>query len=163
MTIHAFGAYSGLASNLILSLIVRPNSKLATNYFSNLFGLSGTLFLWMYWPSFNLGAAAPTPFTKTQIIANTILSLTGSCLATFITSAAVKSKFTMEHILNATLAGGVVIGATAGIILQPGASLVIGCAIGIVLTLGFHSLTPYLKKKIGLYDTCGVHNLHALI
>jgi ammonium transporter Rh len=95
MTIHAFGAYSGLASSLILSAIVRPNSKPGTNYFSNLFGLIGTLFLWMYWPSFNFGAAAPTPFTKTQIIANTILSLTGSCLSTFITSAALKDKFTM--------------------------------------------------------------------
>lgn len=162
MTIHAFGAYSGLVSSLILSSIVKPNSKPGTNYFSNLFGLIGTLFLWMYWPSFNFGAAAPTPFTKTQIITNTILSLTGSCLSTFITSAAVKTKFTMEHILNATLAGGVVIGATAGIILQPGASLAIGIAIGIISTLGYHWLTPYLEKKIGLFDTCGVHNLHAL-
>ncbi|XP_031505863.1 uncharacterized protein LOC116268287 [Nymphaea colorata] len=50
----------------------------------------------------------------------------------------------MEHILNATLAGGVVIGATAGIIYHPGGSLAIGFS------------------PIGLYDTCGVHNLHAM-
>lgn len=76
MTIHAFGAYSGIATSLILSSMSRPNSKPATNYFSNVFALIGTLFLWMYWPSFNFGAAAPKPWTKTQIIINTILSLT---------------------------------------------------------------------------------------
>jgi ammonium transporter Rh len=162
MTIHTFGAYSGLAASLILTAIAKPNTKPGANYFSNLFGMIGTLFLWMYWPSFNFGVSSPTPFTKTQIIGNTILALTGSCLSTFITSAVVKDKFTMEHILNATLAGGVVIGATAGIIYHPGGSLAIGFLIGIVSTLGFQYLTPYLEKKFGLYDTCGVHNLHAM-
>jgi ammonium transporter Rh len=145
MTIHAFGAYAGIATSLILSSISKPNSKPGANYFSNLFGLIGTLFLWMYWPSFNFGAAAPTAWTKTQIITNTILSLTGSCLTTFMTSAFLKEKFTMEHILNASLAGGVVIGATAGIIYHPAGSLAIGCLIGIVSTLGFQYLTPYLE------------------
>ena len=162
MTIHAFGAYSGIATSLILSSMSRPNSKPATNYFSNVFALIGTLFLWMYWPSFNFGAAAPKPWTKTQIIINTILSLTGSCISTFMTSGYLKEKFTMEHLLNATLAGGVVIGACAGIIYHPAGSLCIGFLIGIVSTLGYHYLTPYLERKIGLYDSCGVHNLHAL-
>lgn len=144
MTIHAFGAYSGITISLILSSISKPNSKPEANYFSNLIGLVGTLFLWMYWPSFNFGASAHTPFTKTQIITNTILSLTGSCLSTFMTSASLKSKFTMEHILNATLAGGVAIGAAAGIILHPAGSLAIGLLVGIVSTLGFHYLTSYL-------------------
>jgi ammonium transporter Rh len=56
----------------------------------------------------------------------------------------------------------VAIGATAGIIFHPAGSLAIGFLIGIVSTLGFQYLTPYLEKKIGLYDTCGVHNLHAI-
>lgn len=90
MTIHTFGAYSGIAASLILTAIAKPSSKASANYFSNLFGMIGTLFLWMYWPSFNFGVFSPTPFTKTQIIGNTILSLTGSCLSTFITSALVK-------------------------------------------------------------------------
>jgi ammonium transporter Rh len=64
MTIHAFGAYSGITISLILSSISKPNSKPGTNYFSNLIGLVGTLFLWMYWPSFNFGASAPTLLQK---------------------------------------------------------------------------------------------------
>jgi ammonium transporter Rh len=144
MLIHAFGAYGGLTISLILGSISKPTSKPSTNYFSNLFAFIGTLFLWMYWPSFNFGVAAQTAFTKTQIIINTILALTGSCLGTFMTSAYLKDKFTMEHLLNASLAGGVVIGATAGLIYHPGGSLAIGLITGIISTLGFQHLTPYL-------------------
>lgn len=143
-TIHAFGAYGGLTVSLILGSMIKPIKKPETSYYSNLFALIGTLFLWMYWPSFNFGAFSTTPFTKTQIIGNTIISLTGSCLGTFATSAFVKEKFTMEHILNATLAGGVVIGASAGIIMHPGGTMCIGFLTGIVSTLGFQYLTPYL-------------------
>ena len=116
----------------------------------------------MYWPSFNFGVLATTAFTKTQIITNTILALTGSCLSTFMTSAFLKDKFTMEHLLNATLCGGVVIGAASGILYNPGAALTIGFLTGIISTLGYQYLTPYLEEKLGLYDTCGVHNLHGM-
>jgi ammonium transporter Rh len=109
-----------------------------------MFAFIGTLFLWIFWPSFNFGVFAKTSFAKTQIISNTIISLVGSCLATFMTSAFLKSKFTMEHILNATLSGGVVIGAAAGLIINPGGSLLIGFTTGIISTLGFQFLTPSL-------------------
>jgi len=99
----------------------------------------------MYWPSFNFGFFASTAFTKTQIITNTILSLTGSCLATFMTSAFLSRKFDMEHLLNATISGGVVIGSAAGVLYNPGAALFIGFITGIISTLGYEYLTPYLK------------------
>lgn len=162
MVIHAFGAYAGLTVSLILSRMTKPTSKPLTNYFSNVYTFIGTLFLWMFWPSFNFGVAAQTPFTKTQIITNTILSLAGSCMGTFAASAYVKEKFTMGYLSNASLAGGVVIGAIAGLILQPGGALAIGALAGVVSTLCFHFLGPYLEKRIGLYDTCGAHSLHAV-
>jgi ammonium transporter Rh len=142
--IHVFGAYGGLTLSLFLTSVTRPNTKPLTNYTSNIFAFIGTLFLWMYWPSFNFGIAGVTPFTKTQIISNTILALTGSCLATFMASAFIKNRFTMEHLLNATLSGGVVIGAAAGIMFNPGGALAIGFLTGIVSTCGFQYLTPYL-------------------
>jgi ammonium transporter Rh len=68
----------------------------------------------------------------------------------------------MESILNSTLAGGVVIGASCSIIYRPGVAIMIGFTTGIISTLGFHNLTPILLKLIGLYDTCGIHNLHGI-
>jgi ammonium transporter Rh len=64
--------------------------------------------------------------------------------------------------LNATLAGGVAIGAPAGITTNPAASLLIGITAGIVSTVGFRFLTAKLEDTIGLYDTCGINNLHGI-
>ena len=78
------------------------------------------------------------------------------------TSAFLKNKITKEHLLNATLAGGVVIGALAEILFNPGGALAIGFLTGIISILGYQYFTPYLEQKLGLYDTCGVHNLHVI-
>lgn len=164
MTVHTFGAYAGVTASLLLSASSRPTGKPKSNYFSNLFALIGTLFLWMFFPSFNFGYGytSTTQYTQTQVVTNTIISLTGSCLATFITSAYLKEKFTMSHILNATISGGVVMGSVAGIIVHPSAAITIGFLIGIVSTVALHFLTPYLEKKFGLYDTCGIHSSFGL-
>ncbi len=68
----------------------------------------------------------------------------------------------MEDILNATLAGGVVVAAPSGLFTNPAASLTIGLLTGMISTFGYMYLTKYLTKKIGLIDTCGVHNLHGI-
>ena len=68
----------------------------------------------------------------------------------------------MEHILNATLAGGVAIGAPASIFFNNGASMITGLIAGVISTLCFQYLGPWLEEKYGLYDTCGVHNLHGI-
>jgi ammonium transporter Rh len=143
-TIHTFGAYAGLVTSLILSRMSKPTKKPHTSYNSNIFVCIGTLFLWIYWPSVNFGVSAKTSFAKTQIIVNTIIALAGSCLATFTTTAFLKSKFTMAHILNATISGGVGIGAASGLIINPGGSLLIGFITGVISTLGFQFLTPSL-------------------
>jgi len=50
----------------------------------------------------------------------------------------------MAHILNATISGGVGIGAASGLIINPGGSLLIGFTTGVISTLGFQFLTPSL-------------------
>lgn len=116
----------------------------------------------MYWPSINFGVAANTPFAKTQVIVHTVLALTASCLSAFFSSAYLSGKFTMSHLLNASLAGGVGVGSISGLIYYPGVSLAIGCLMGICTTLCFHYLSPYLERRFSIFDTCGVHNLHGI-
>jgi ammonium transporter Rh len=161
-TIHTFGAYFGLGISWVLSKKVRPQNRVEVSYNSNIFAMIGTLFLWVYWPSFNFGVAAHNNFEQTTIVANTLYALTGSCLATFIFSALLGRKLSMSDILNATLAGGVAVGAASGITYYPFFGLAIGLIAGAVSTLGFHYLTPFLERKIRLHDTCGIHNLHGI-
>ncbi len=68
----------------------------------------------------------------------------------------------MEDILNATLAGGVVIGAPSGLFTNPAASLTVGLLTGMISTFGYIYLSRFLSLKIKLMDTCGVHNLHGI-
>lgn len=51
--IHTYGAYYGLTVCLILSRKLKPITNLKISYISNIFGFIGTIFLWLYWPSFN--------------------------------------------------------------------------------------------------------------
>jgi ammonium transporter Rh len=68
----------------------------------------------------------------------------------------------MEVIMIATLAGGVALGAAADMVNQTFSSMIVGFVAGSVSALGFVYIGPYLKEKIGLHDTCGVHNLHGM-
>ena len=160
--IHTFGAYFGLTVSVILAKWAKPLIKPVTSYSSNVFAFLGTFFLWMFWPSFNAGYFATNPYEKSTIIANTIISLTGSCLGTFIMTSLFRHKFDLEDILNASLAGGVIIGAPSGIFTNAAGPLCIGIFAGIISGLGYEYLEQFIQDKFGIYDSCGVNNLHGI-
>jgi ammonium transporter Rh len=93
---------------------------------------------------------------------NTVLALLTCCVFAVMTSRIVKGKIDMEVLLNSTLAGGVAIGSASDLVSPPWVALFIGALSGVISALGFLYLTEYLTKKIGLYDTCGIHNLHGM-
>lgn len=74
---HAFGAFFGLA----VSFMMRPKPTQnesgkyeGSSYSSDTFAMIGTLFLWIFWPSFN-SALLDDPAQQERAILNTYLSL----------------------------------------------------------------------------------------
>jgi len=123
----------------------------------------GTIFLFLFWPSFN-GAPSLNESQQQRVVLNTFLSISASCFCAFLASHVIRKehKFCMVDVQNATLAGGVAMGTCADLIITPGAAIVIGSIGGIVSVLGFVYVQPFLERKIGFHDTCGVHNLHGM-
>merc|ERR1712094_131519 len=110
MVIHAFGAYFGLAASKALYKKDKhaDQEKEGSSYTTDLFAMVGTIFLWMFWPSFN-SIPATGEFEKQVVITNTYLSLAAAAVTTFAVSGATDKfgRLDMVHIQNATLAGGV--------------------------------------------------------
>uniref|UniRef100_E1BGB6 Ammonium transporter Rh type B n=1 Tax=Bos taurus TaxID=9913 RepID=E1BGB6_BOVIN len=90
MTIHTFGAYFGLILSRVLyrPQLEKSKHRQGSVYHSDLFAMIGTIFLWIFWPSFN---SAPTALGDGQhrTALNTYYSLTASTLSTFALSALV--------------------------------------------------------------------------
>jgi len=162
MVIHAFGAYFGVACAWVLGPRGADQTNNGSNRWSDTFAMIGTLFLWLYWPSFNSVLAGDDGNARHRTVINTVLALIGSCLAAFALSRALRGRFSMVDIQNATLAGAVAMGGSANLVTTPWGALTLGVLGGVVSTIGFARLQDFLQSKLSLYDTCGVHNLHGM-
>ncbi|XP_056142887.1 ammonium transporter Rh type B isoform X2 [Lampris incognitus] len=165
MTIHTFGAYFGL---VVARVLYRPNldkskQRNCSVYHSDLFAMIGTIYLWMFWPSFNSAITAHGD-DQHRTAMNTYYSLAACTLATYGLSAATAhdGKLDMVHIQNAALAGGVAAGTAGEMMLTPFGSMIVGFLAGVISVLGFKYLSPILEEKLKIQDTCGVHNLHGM-
>lgn len=165
MFVHAFGAFFGLA----FSFAMREDSDLhehvlerrSSDRKSDIFAMIGTMFLFMFWPSFN-GALADGS-QKHRVVINTMLAITGSCVSAVSSSLLVGgSRLDMVHVQNAVLAGGVAVGSACDLVIRPWAAVLTGLTAGVVSVVGYHRVTPFLECRTGLLDTCGVLNLHGI-
>ena len=163
MYVHTFGAYFGLAVSYIITdyrKLENDREKEGSDKTSDTFAMIGTIFLWLFWPSFNGALAVGN--SQHRVVINTILSLTSSCMSAFAMSKFFRKRFNMVDIQNATLAGGVAIGSSADLVIGPSFSLLIGMIAGIMSTIGYNKIQPYLYHNFHLHDTCGVNNLHGI-
>ncbi len=103
----------------------------------------GSIFLWIFWPSFNSALVVPN-YVKQRTMINTMLSIGGSCIGAMSASRILLGKLDMEVMLNATLAGGVAIGSLADFVEQPWLAISIGTMAGIISALGFLILSSFL-------------------
>ena len=147
--IHLFAAYFGLTVSRVLHQEGQANSsKEGTSYTSDMFSMVGTVFLWIYWPSFN-GSGATSGDAQQRALLNTYFSLASCVISTVVVSCLLsrERKMRTEHLQNATLAGGVVVGAVADMSLTPGGAVVAGALAGMVSTLGFKYVQVRITEK----------------
>ena len=163
MVIHAFGAYFGLGVSYVLTTPeAQSHNDNAANYTSDVFSMVGTIFLWLFWPSFNSALAGP--YDQERTVINTVLALTASGVASFAASWHLRGekRFDMVDIQNASIAGGVAVGTTSNMMLGPVGAQVIGFVAGFLSVGGYVFIQPFLERRCGIFDTCGVHNLHGM-
>lgn len=165
MVIHTFGAFFGLALTIPIGVpSQRDQLHNTSRYTSDIFAMIGTLFLWMYWPSFNAAVVPSEGFRQERAVVNTLLSIGASCMSTFAASQMLTpfKKFDMVHLQNATLAGGVAMGAACELALNPASAITVGLVAGFVSTAGYVYLMPVLESRLHLSDSAGICNLHGM-
>jgi ammonium transporter Rh len=157
--IHAFGAYFGIGLTIVLTTGQQRSQSVNSDATSDRFAMIGSMVLWLFWPSF---CSAIVPLDQMPATAiNTILSLSGATISTFLLSMLFrKGKISIGDMANAALAGGVAIGATCNVV-APSVAFGVGLLAGTVCILGYVFVQPALAK-VKIIDTCGVHNLHGM-
>ncbi|XP_039589396.1 blood group Rh(CE) polypeptide isoform X2 [Passer montanus] len=155
MHVYLFGAYFGLA---LASRFPEPPPGLDKNRStpkSELFSVLGTVFVWVFWPSFNSILAD----SKEKAVLNTYLALAVSAVAAFMLSALTSKdgKFRMAHIRSAVLAGGVAVSYSAQGIHHPWIAMILGLLASVITILGAHCVQRCLNPALKLQDTSGVH------
>lgn len=160
--VHFFGAVFGLAISKALHLSGVKSIKQASVYHSDLFSLIGTIFLFAYYPSFN-GILAHSKIEQDKAIVNTFAAISASCVVTFaISSLGSKGKFNVYHIQHATLAGGIAVGSVADLSIDIYVALIIGSVAGLLSTISYLFIDPFVRRFLKLHDTCSVLSLHLI-
>ncbi|KAG9339708.1 hypothetical protein JZ751_023354 [Albula glossodonta] len=163
--IHLFACYFGLGATFAL---YRPglregHAKEIAGYRSDILSVLGTLFLWVFWPSFN-SAMALKGDDQHRAVLHTFIGLSASTLTAFALSTMLseRGRLTMADIQNVTLAGGVTVGASVDMMISPAGAFTLGVMGGTACMLGYKYLTPFLSHRFRIQDQCGIHNLHGL-
>ncbi|KFV75119.1 Blood group Rh(D) polypeptide, partial [Dryobates pubescens] len=153
---HLFGACFGLAVSSRFPEPAPGAEKSRRTPKAELFSMLGTLFLWVFWPSFNLVLDVEG---RSRTISNTYFALAASTVAAFVLSALTTrdGKFQMSHIQSAVLAGGVAVGSTAHSIESPWIAMVLGLLASLLTILGAYCLQRCLNPALKIHDTSGVH------
>ncbi|NXG69291.1 RHD protein, partial [Baryphthengus martii] len=155
MHVHLFGAYFGLAVSSRFSGPLPRSEKNTSTLKSDLLSMLGTLFLWVFWPSFNSVLLT----NKNKAIYNTYFALTVSAVTAFLLSVLTTKdgKFRMTHVHSAVLAGGVAVGYAAQSIEYPWIAMILGLLASLITILGSYCVQRCLNPALKIHDTSGVH------
>jgi ammonium transporter Rh len=139
--VFTFGAIFGFCVSFTMSLdprfkenLIRNQNK-KSNYYSNIISAIGSLFIWLYFPSFNTARIHWNHNKNKEVveimryrgIINTYMSLFGSTITTFCISALLtQEKFRMQHILRSSYVGGVIIAGSCTFCPYPWCAIILG-------------------------------------
>ncbi|XP_034530365.1 rh blood group, D antigen isoform X2 [Notolabrus celidotus] len=167
MQLHTFGAFFGL---ILTWMLYRKGSeqqfeKEKSDRKTGLFSMFGTIFLWMFWPSFNSALIEDgTPGRKLQVVCSTYLALAVSA----VTAAAVsilsshKGKLNPNHMQSCILAGGIAVGVSISVVHHPWEAMAIGFTAAVVSTTGYKYLKIHTLLAFQSHDTCAVLSTYGL-
>ncbi|XP_067278026.1 rh blood group, D antigen isoform X2 [Pseudorasbora parva] len=168
MLLHIFGALFGVMVSWVLHRkgINPKHEKEKMDRNMGLFAMFGTLFLWMFWPSFNSALVyhSRERELKLTVIYGTYLSLAVSVVmamsVSMLTSS--KGKMNMVHVQSSALSGGVAIGVAMTAVHAPWIAMAIGFCAALLSALGFKYMKDQMLFAFQCHDTCGVLNVHAI-
>jgi ammonium transporter Rh len=167
--IHSFGAIFGIVASIVIYCNSKENSKisnsphLSSDYYSSIISFIGGLFLWLYFPSFNTANiqckkedTSIIEIMRYRGIVNTYLSMVGSTVGAFVVSPLVSNgKIKIEHLINGSYVGGIIIGGCCTICSSAWGAILIGFIGGCISVLGLWKLKKLLKAR-RLEDTFGI-------
>ncbi|XP_070698504.1 rh blood group, D antigen [Pempheris klunzingeri] len=167
MLLHVFGSFFGL---MLTSILYRQGSeqrfeKEKFDRKTGLFSMLGTLFLWMFWPSFNsVLVDSRTPGRKLGAVCSTYLALSVSAVTAAAVSVLLNPKGKLNPILmqSCMLAGGVAVGVSVSVVHHPWEAMIIGFIAAIVSATGFQHLKNHMLLTFKCHDTCAVLSTHGL-
>ena len=157
--VHMCAAYFGIGVALGVRDKRAFDEPMYTTTHSVTFVWLGSMLLWMLWPSFVTALVAPDQITHGTITC--FMAGTGSIISTYLMCVLIQGKVNPLVYTYAMLAGLVAIGAPL-LMVGPWGALLIGLLAGVLSTLCFIYLQPWLCSKLGVLDVMGVHNLHGM-
>nr|XP_007978179.2 RH-like protein isoform X5 [Chlorocebus sabaeus] len=165
MYIHVFTAYFGLTVAWCLPKPVPKGTedKYQTATSPSLFAMLGTLFLWMFWPSFN-SALLIYPIERKNAVFNTYYALAVSAVTAISVSSLAhpRGKINMTYMHNAALAGGVAVSASCHVIHSPWIAMVLGLLAGLISIGGAKCLPVCFNRVLGIHESHSVHSTFGL-
>ena len=170
--IHTFGAIFGIAVYMVMFCSQKMKSKVLSqnyfnksNYFSNITSVIGVLIICCYFPSFNSGLALDN-YARYRASINTYLSLAGSIVGSFISSAFLnKGRIFFEQLLFGSFSGGVIISGCSSVCLDHWAALLIGLLCGIIVVILLSQLKPSFTKWQfhDIYNIICIHGVPGIL
>ena len=163
--IFTFGALYGFCISFVLSYDNRYKNQLRNNlnnrssYYSNVISAVGSLFLWIYFPSFNTARVHCKHDNENNVmeimryrgIINTYMSMLGSTVTSLCMSSLLNdNKFKIDHILKSSYVGGVIIAGSCTFCAYPWCALLIGNFGGVISVVLLHYSDP--KKIVPILD-----------